>query len=104
MTTTTRSEVDAKTRSIIEAAIRAIAPERKFKEIRMRRYFDRDDKEGLEIELLYEASDRGFDVDEHADMQLAIGDALIEHGDTRFPYLDHTFPDFASPGALSGAR
>ena len=96
-------DVDDKTRHIIEAAVRAFAPDQRFSRIEIRHYMGRDVVEGFEIELYYERSNRRLGPKERAGMRSAIGDALAKHGDLRFTYLDHCFHADTPEEALTSA-
>ena len=85
------NDIHDDTRAIIEAAVRAYAPDQKFVRMEIRDYTDRDVVEGLEIELHYERSNRQLGSKERAGMRRAVGDALASRGDPRFPYLEHFF-------------
>ena len=91
------TDIEVHTRDIIETAVLAHAPGQKIKKIEIRRIFDRDEVEGLEIELYYEPSNHKLGPHERISMQYAISDALLGSGDKRFPYLDHIFNDVPVP-------
>ncbi len=90
---TTKNDIDAKTRKIVESAVRANLKGRTVKYIDIHHDVDHEGREWLDIDVRYAASAEPLPARSELDMDMAINDALKATGDTRIPYVEHHFAD-----------
>ena len=85
--------ISARTRRVIEAAVRANLGEQKLRSLAIRPDVDPFGKDALEIELQFAAADQPLPRGYRNAMALAISDALVAQDEERFPYVEFRFDE-----------
>ena len=86
-------KISAKTRRIVEAAVRANLGDMTIKAIVVRPDVTPFDNDALEVNLHFAASNQPLPTLYRRAMAMAISDALAAHGEERFPYVEYHFDE-----------